>query len=287
MRLLNPFGRKKRHGQGRRNRYTRGRGRRQPLVTLRRALYAGAALSAVLLLAGGTLLWQSGWFGRQAERIELAALALTVDAGLGVDEVLVEGRNRTAAADIISTLKVERGQPILAFDTDAARAKLESLPWVESAAVERQLPGFIYIQLIERRPLAIWQHDGALRVIDSHGVVVPGVEVAGFAELPLLVGADAPQHGLALIRLLESEPALRPLVKAAIRVSGRRWNLRLDNGIDVRLPADDPGRAWAELARIDRENGLLDRGIVTIDLRLPDRLIVRPAPKGESAGEST
>lgn len=286
MRLLNPFGGKKRHGQGRRNRYTRSR-RRQPLVTLRRALHAGAALGAILVLGGGALLWQSGWFGRQAERIELAALALTVEAGLGVEEVLVEGRYRTAAADIISTLEVQRGQPILAFDTDEARAKLESLPWVETATVERQLPGFIYIQLIERRPLAIWQHDGELRVIDRHGVVVPGAEISDFAGLPLLVGADAPQHGMALIKLLDSEPALRPLVKAAIRVSGRRWNLRLDNGIDVRLPADDPGRAWAELARIDRENGLLDRGIVTIDLRLPDRLIVRPAPKGEATGERT
>ncbi|MCH7555160.1 MAG: cell division protein FtsQ, partial [Proteobacteria bacterium] len=71
---------------------------------------------------------------------------------------------------------------------------------------------------------------------------------------------------------------------------GRRWNLRLDNGVDVELPEAGINAAWRRLADIERRHRLLSRDITAIDLRLPDRLVVRPAEafRGWRAdGEST
>ncbi len=228
-----------------------------------------------LVLAGTVWMWTSGWVQRSLERVELAVLAATADAGLELSDVLVEGRGRTARQLVLETLGVVRGQPILAFDPHAAKARLERLPWVRSATVERRLPKAIHVRLIERQPLALWQHQGRISVIDQDGEVISGVEPKAFTRLPLVVGEGAPDHTLDLLAMLNREPELRTRVSAAVRVRGRRWNLRLDDSIDVRLPEQDPGAAWAELARAQRTHGVLGRDVAVIDLRLPDRLVVR------------
>jgi cell division protein FtsQ len=122
-------------------------------------------------------------------------------------------------------------------------------------------------------------------------------DLSRFAKLPTVVGNDQARHGAAqLIDLLASEAELAARVTAAVLVGDRRWNLRIDNKIDVLLPEDDMAGAWAKLAQLERINRLLQRDVQTVDLRLPDRLVVRvtdtapkeaPAKKSHSLGKST
>ena len=253
----------------------------------------GIVLATGFVLAGIGWLAISGWIPRSLERAGLALLAASADAGLELGDVLVEGRQRTEARVVLDTLGVVRGQPILAFDPHAAQARLERLPWVRAATVERRLPAAIYVRLIERQPLALWQHQGRITVIDRGGEVIPGAEPKAFTRLPMVVGKNAPDHTAELLDMLSGQPELRARVSTAIRVHGRRWNLRLGDGIDVRLPEQNPAAAWAELARAQREHGVLGRDVAVIDLRLPDRLVVRTtseaAPKRAPgrAGEET
>ena len=235
----------------------------------------GIVLAAVLVFGGTGWLWSSGWIHRSLERTELALLAATADAGLELDDVLVEGRKRTARSVVLETLGVVRGQPILAFDPHAAKARLERLPWIRGAAVERRLPDVIHVRLVERQPLARWQNQGRITVIDRRGEVIPGAEPKTFARLLVVVGEGAADRTPDLLAMLNGEPELRSRVSAAVWVRGRRWNLRLDDSIDVRLPERNPGAAWAELARAQREHGVLRRDVAVVDLRLPDRLVVR------------
>ncbi len=265
--------RKARKGKSRRA--THGR---KGVTRLRVNRHLAAGLVICAGIVGVAALWQSGWAGRQAALAGEALLGLTARAGLRVEDVLVEGRVRTQRSQITRILGVTRNSPILAFDPQAAKDLLEALPWVRSAAVERRLPRLIYVRLTERRPLAIWQNHGNLAVIDSRGEVLSDVRPEGFAELPLVVGEGAPPHAADLLAMLAREPELSTRVAAAVRVRGRRWNLRLDGGIDVRLPEADAAGAWSELARIQREHGVLGRDVVVIDLRTPDRLVVRTAP---------
>jgi len=252
-----------------------------------RALKLGAAAFVALgLSAGGWWLWSNGGADGLADpRADAARKALdaTARAGFAVREVHVEGRERTEARDVRAVLDAPRGLPILAFDPHAAKAELEKLPWVRRADVERRLPDTVLVRLEERIPLALWQRGGRFAVIDSEGKEIPGTDPARFADRPVVVGEDAPAHAAGLIALMETEPDLMKRVAAAVRVGGRRWNLRLDNGVDVNLPETNPGAAYERLARLARENGLIDRNLVAVDLRLPDRLILRvgkeaPAP---------
>jgi len=225
------------------------------------------------------------------------ALAASATLGLVVGDIEVEGRETTDAATIMAALSARRGTPILAVSPSRAKAQLESLPWVRSAAIERRLPGTIFVRLVERRPLAVWQHAGKQELIDREGAVIAVKDLSRFARLPSVVGDDAASHAAALLDMLAGEPDLVGRVSAAVRVDSRRWNLRIDNTIDVLLPEENPRDAWARLAALERASSVLKRDVRTVDMRLPDRLVVRaaapppseagPAKKPRPSGKST
>lgn len=126
--------------------------------------------------------------------------------------------------------------------------------------------------------MALWQLEGALQVIDEEGRVIPVARVEDYGGLPLVVGAGADRAAAGLLELLSSEPGLHAEVVAAVRVGDRRWNIRLKPGVDIKLPEFGALQAWQRLARLDQDEGLLSRDLVVIDLRIPDRLVVQPAP---------
>jgi cell division protein FtsQ len=206
-------------------------------------------------------------------------LEATAALGLRVADIRVEGRQTTDRDTILAALGARTGTPILAVDPARAKEQLESLPWVRSAVIERRLPDTLYVRLVEREPLALWQHGGKIELIDRTGTVIPVTRLDRFAKLPMVVGEDAASHAAELLAMLASEPDLAARVTAAVRVGARRWNLRIDDAIDVLLPADEPAAAWADLARFERSSAILKRDVQAIDLRLPDRLVVRVAPE--------
>ncbi len=244
-----------------------------------------AKVGAALVLGAGVpaWAWHSGVVAGAAETAVAEALALSGAAGLRVQEVLVEGRTNTRPEELRAALRLQRGDPILGFDLAAAKERIEALPWVGDVALERRLPGTITLRLREREPVALWQNQGAFILVDAEGTPIPDA-VGAYLHLPQIVGEDAAQHAGKLLEMLAGEPALAARVKAAVRVSGRRWDLVMDDlrtGIRVRLPETDPTTAWRRLARLEREQGLLGRDIGMVDLRLPDRLVVR---RGEGQG---
>ena len=159
-----------------------------------------------------------------------------------------------------------------------ARARLETLSWVQSATVSRRLPGTIVVSLVERHPFAVWQNQGKFMLIDRDGHPVPDQDVAAFGQLPLVVGLGAPAPAPALLDALAAYPVIKSHTVAAVRVGERRWNLHLTNGGDVLLPEGQVPAALQRLAELQTAHALLDRPLQVIDLRLPDRLVVRPAP---------
>ena len=259
------------------------RRRRRLSPTLRRALPWAIAVVLAIGCYGGVVLSRlpigQSILAGAADR----ALAASAALGLVVRSIDVEGRETTDTAMIMAALAAERGTPILGVSPRRAKEKLESLPWVRSAAIERRLPDTLVVRLAERHPLAVWQHAGKHELVDRDGAVIPVKDLTRFARLPTVVGDDAASHATALIDMLAREPELAARVTAAVRVDDRRWNLRIDHVIDVLLPEANPAEAWARLAAQERANKLLQRDIQTVDMRLPDRLVLRPV--GPPAGE--
>src|SRR5262249_29500108 len=135
--------------------------------------------------------------------------------------------------------------------------RLEKLEWVQYAAVERVLPDTLHVHIVEARPVAIWQNQGKLHLLNLDGEVVEGGNIEKYPNLPILVGEDAPTHTSELLHFLADEPQLFQQVASAIRVGERRWNLRFKSGIEVKLPEQNADQAWQKLAVLDKEQHLL------------------------------
>jgi len=233
----------------------------------------GFLLLAALAVPGWLLFsQQTVEFGRILHQ---RAIELSAAAGFIVRDVLVEGRSEITREAIMAALGVTYGQPLITFDQETARKGLETISWVKSATIERRLDGTIYIHIIERHPLALWQKAGRLVAVDEDGVILASDGLGRFPDLPLIVGDDAPRHTPELLAVMSSGPDLKKRVMAAIRVGQRRWDLQLNSGIRIRLPAENQKQAWETLRKLEQRNEILARDVVVIDLRLPDRLVLQ------------
>lgn len=253
-----------------------------PLWRSRPALALWALLSVASFLGGGIWLLSNGVAARVSERARGKIIAVSREMGFTVREILVMGRSQTTRLDLLDAIHIDRGDPILTFDLNAARQRVESLPWVHSATIERMLPDIVFVTVAERKPFALWQNKGQFALIDSEGKVIINEGVDRFSDLFQVVGDDAPAHAAKLLEMLATQPELLTEAKAAVRVGGRRWNILMNNGINVHLPEDNAENAWARLAEYERANQVLDRDIKVLDLRIPDRLIVRKTPRLET-----
>jgi cell division protein FtsQ len=231
------------------------------------------------VVGAGTGLWTSGTVPAALDGLHGALMEITAATGFSVEEVLVTGRRTVDREAILAALGVERGDPILDFDPAAAQQAIQALPGIRSAAVERRLPDTIFVHLEERAPMAIWQSDQRLSLIDRDGNVLSEHGVEAFPDLPMVVGTDARETAAALLDSLALAPAINSRVEVAIRVGGRRWDLRLDNGITVQLPEEGQDAALARLAALQEADQVLDRDIVGIDLRLADRALIQLTPE--------
>jgi cell division protein FtsQ len=206
--------------------------------------------------------------------------ASTRAAGLEIAEVRITGQSETSELDVLDSLGIGEGASLATFSVAAARARVETLPWVDTATIRKVYPGGLDILIEEKAPYALWQHGGITSLIDSEGAVIVDSVSARYTNLPLIVGAEANGRAVELVGLLGGEPQLKPRVRAAVLVAGRRWNLMFDSGPMVMLPEEGAGEAMARLARLDAEGLLLSRDIMRVDLRLTDQVVVRLTEEG-------
>lgn len=239
-------------------------------IRLRRPISVLAGCAVLYgLWAFGPLQWVGDWVASgidgQAQRL-----------GYRVEAVQIAGAEGQARADIERALHIAPGETILRMDLNAALARVESVDWVQSAAVMRFLPNTVFVAVTARTPYALWQYQNVVRVIDVEGRVIRMANVGDYARLPLLVGDGAPVQAKTMIEALAQYPRIAAETDAMVFVGGRRWNLRLKSGADVLLPEFGALEALERLEKIDVEKPLLTLPLDRIDMRLAGQMAVRP-----------
>ncbi len=218
----------------------------------------------------------------------LAALALAVASAFGVPQMAGTAIGETVgkagfAVNRYEISYVDRiaretlSQPMPLVDLQATRQRLLRFGWVRDARVSRRLPDTLVVDIVERRPAAIWQHNRQLALIDRDGVVLEAVRLEAMPDLPLVIGSAANEHVTALAALTDAAPHLKPLMAGASWVGGRRWDLRFQTGETVTLPEGEKAarKALQGFAKLDQSTSLLGRGYVRIDMRIPGRATIR------------
>ena len=242
-----------------------GRFRRQ-VVTIFLVLLAAAAIVVLILMHVPQRAWDAT--AQAASR-----------AGFEVRHVDVHGVANGPRLAVITAALEGPTNSMLLVDLSAARARLRALPWVADASVARRLPDTLIVDVVERRPVALWQYQQKLAAVDLTGAPLATDHLDRFAKLPLIVGGDANAHVADVLALLAGHPRIGDAVDAAIFVGRRRWDLRLRSGEIVSLPETGASAALARFDALDRHSGLRGKGYARFDLRQPGRMTVRlPVP---------
>ena len=195
-------------------------------------------------------------------------------AGFRIVSLALSGEQHISREEVLAAAGVTGRRSLLFLDVEETRERLRTNPWIADATVLKLYPGELQIHIEEREAFALWQKDGRISVIAADGTVLEPYVSPRLIRLPLIVGPGADKQANEFLALLERYPDIRQQVRASILVGQRRWNLRLKNGLDVRLPETNVASALERLIALDRDAKLLSRDIVAIDLRLPDRVTV-------------
>jgi cell division protein FtsQ len=231
-----------------------------------------------VLLAVAVLI--ANWFGVPQAAYKQIGTA-TAKAGFEVKDIRIVGTNRVDQMKVYDIILEHASGSILQVDIDAIRNDLGQYGWIKEARVSRQLPNRLFVEIIERRPVAVWQDQGHYKLLDDEGKVLDRITDAEIGNMPIVTGAHANQHLAALAELLNKAQSLKPQVAAATWVGNRRWDLRFRTGETLALPEGDDlaAQALVNFTRMDGIHRLLERNIIHFDLRDPDRMYMREAPK--------
>ena len=234
---------------------------------------AGCAL--MILASAGYGVIAGGHLPIVVEAFKDARDAAANAAGFRIISLALAGHHHITREEVLATAGITGNTSLLFLDVGEVRERLKTNPWVADATVLKLYPGELQIRVKERDAFALWQKDGRIAVIADDGTIVEPFAAPHLLKLPLVVGAGAEVRAKEFLTVLERHPDLQEKVRAAILVGERRWNLRMKNGLDVRLPEVDAAAALERLVALDRDTKILTRDILAIDMRVPDRVTVR------------
>jgi cell division protein FtsQ len=236
----------------------------------------GTALAVALILAAAGI---GAVRGGQYQAFVAAEGSLSDfiarEVGLGVKVVTISGVARLDERQTLAIAGVSPKSSIPFFDVDAARARLEKTPLVASASVRKLYPNRLVIDVVERQPAALWQRDGEVSIVAADGAALDELKETQLNDLPFVVGKGANKRLRDYLALLDAAQELKAKIEAGVFVSERRWNLKMKTGVDVKLPETDPSSAMPALLKLERDNRILEKDIISLDLREPGRAFAR------------
>jgi len=236
-----------------------------------------AALILFVVLMG---LWLGGFLPDIRQSADDFKRERLIAMGFVVDRVDIMGEGRLNEAQVRQSLGVTHGDYMFDINMRSAQNRIESLSWVDHAVVRRLWPNRLVVQIVERRPYALWQNQGIVRVVDKNGKLIEDADVKSYAHLPLVVGAQAGEGAADLHQTLAEFPEIAKHVSAAVYVNAQRWDLQFETQsgqkIDIALPQEHIKGALATLWQLHADQEILARNISRIDMRLPDRIGLTP-----------
>lgn len=259
-------------------------GRDCPLAW-RIAMRASAVLGLLLILVHGTI--QDGNLAETETPWSRIADSVAGFVGQVADGIEISGLEQHDTGLVLEALGVRPGGSLLGFSPGEAKKRLEGLDWVESATVRREFPNRLQVSIIERQAFAVWQYEGNFRVVDRTGVVMSEVDPAQLPGLLVVTGEKANEAVAELVNQLEAIQELRTKVRAASRVGKRRWNLYLENGTKIMLPAGNFEDGARKAFALAQSNGLFSGAAAEIDLRIPGTVRIAVSAPEKASAETT
>ena len=207
--------------------------------------------------------------------------------GFQLEDVVVEGRMQTDKGHILSLLELTRGKSLLGINLSHAKEKLESLSWIKTATIERKFPHTLFVQIVEKIPVSLWQHKGKNHLMDRDGDLVEVKDLSKYKDLLIVRGEKAPQHIQELLIFLSKVPEIKQRTTAATYLRSGRWDVILDGHVNVKLPEKNPETALTYLLTLEKKHHFMNEDILIVDMRIPGQLILRLKPDAAKKQKNT
>lgn len=204
---------------------------------------------------------------------------VTIAMGFQLEDVVVQGRLRTSKNHILTVADLQKGKPLFSINLNEVKTKLEDIHWIKLATIERKLPDTLYIKISEKQPIALWMNDSKTYLLDKDGDIIETEEPFKYPELIVMTGQDVPESVGKFVDLLDQYPEIKTRVTGATYLRAHRWDIQLDDKIEVKLPENDAEQALDHLVKLEKEHQVTAKDISAIDLRLPNQLILRLTPE--------
>ena len=210
-------------------------------------------------------------YGSIKRFIKTTLIENSADLGFRLNNIIIEGQQNINVNQIISKLSVEDNMPIFLLDLEEIKRIVKENDWVKNAWIMRKLPNTLIIKILERQPIAIWQYQKKLFLIDEDGFKI-NANVGKFTNLPHFVGQGADVYAYQLLK--EIHPSILTEIKSIIRIGNRRWDLILNNGAIIKLPAKNIQIALDFLQQKYFNEPKITQAIKVLDMRDADKYYI-------------
>ncbi len=256
----------------------------------RLAAKSGVGLALAVALFGGSAMFGAVRGGQYEAFVAANGSIADIAArnlGFALDSITITGSRDLYESEILQAAGVSEKNSLLFLDVADVRDRLKKVPLVREASVRKLYPDRLLIEITEREPNAVWQREGKLMAIAADGTVIEELRDDRFSELPFVVGAGAHLRVADFQKIVDAAGDVGAKVRAGVLVGERRWNIKMTNGLDVKLPERQPEAAFAQFARLAREARLLEKDLVSVDLRVPGRMFARMTEEAAAARAET
>ncbi len=195
--------------------------------------------------------------------------------GFSIETVAISGIRELTPIEILTGGEISDRKSLALLDASGLRDRLKGMPLVKDATVRKLYPNDLSIKVEEREPVALWQNNGRVSLIAADGVPIDDVHDDRFNVLPFVVGPDANAHFGEFQALLEAAGDMRDRISAGMWVGDRRWTLKMTSGVQVELPEIEADVALRRLAGIEATSRILEKDVISIDLRIKGRITAR------------
>ena len=238
----------------------------------------GVGLALAVTLVGGSFLFgavRGGQYDQFVAEFGSPGDLLARGLGFGLDTITISGARDLYESEVLKATGLSAKNSLLLIDAAAVRSQLLQVPLVREASVRKLFPDKLLVEITERDPFAVWQRDGELVVVSADGTVIEKLRDERFADLPWVVGAGANKRVAEYQKIVEAGGDIGARARAGVLVGERRWNIKMQSGLDVKLPERDAAAAFAQFAKLARETRLLEKDLLYVDLRAPGKMFVR------------
>ena len=210
--------------------------------------------------------------------VALVVTGIVMSPLLTLTTIVVKGRDVVPEDVIVGAASDQIGQPLASVNFDSIRARLNTVPRIQSFATEIQPPHTLVIRVVERQAIGAVVVDGVWTVVDVAGVVIDTQEVKPDRIPQIEVATTTDRAFTAIAETLASLPkSIRQkisVISAKTRDSVR-FTLR---GTGHQINWGSPDNSAVKHAVMERALDVANSrgGRYEIDISAPDNIVLQP-----------